>query len=105
VKAVRYSRYGGPEVLRLEEVEPPTPNDDEVLVRVRSTTVSRSDAGHRSAEYFVSRFYLGLFRLKEGSLGLEFAGEVASVGKNVTNFAPGERVFGIGSGTNASTCA
>ena len=101
MKAVRYSRYGGPEVLRLEQVERPVPAEGQVLIRVRASTASRSDCGRRSAEYFVSRLFLGLFRPKEGTIGLEFAGEIDSVGTSVTDFRPGDRVFGIGSGTNA----
>jgi NADPH:quinone reductase-like Zn-dependent oxidoreductase len=101
VRAVTYDRYGPQEVLRLEEVETPVPDDDEVLVRVHATTATRSDCGRRSAEYFVGRLFTGLLRPKEGAIGLEFAGDVQSTGKHVTEFARGDRVFGIGSGTNA----
>jgi len=103
VKAVTHDRYGPPEVLRLSDVEQPVPKDDEVLVRVYATTATRSDCGLRSAEYFVSRFFTGIFRPKAARrvLGTEFAGEVESVGVGVTEFEPGERVFGIHSGSNA----
>jgi NADPH:quinone reductase-like Zn-dependent oxidoreductase len=101
VKAVRFDRYGPPEVLRLADVERPVPEDDEVLVRVHATTTSRSDCGRRSAEYFITRFFNGFLRPKEGTIGLEFAGQVETAGSAVTEFSLGDRVFGIGSGTNA----
>lgn len=101
MRAVVFDRYGPPEVLRLEEVERPVPKDDEVLVGVHAATATRSDCGLRGAEYFVGRFFTGIFRPKRGRIGLELAGEVESVGDAVTEFAAGDRVFGIGSGTNA----
>ncbi|MDQ2967691.1 MAG: NAD(P)-dependent alcohol dehydrogenase [Actinomycetota bacterium] len=101
MRAVVFDRYGPPEVLRVDEVERPVPKEDEVLVKVHATTATRSDCGLRGAEYFVGRFFTGLFRPKRGTVGLEFAGEVEYVGEAVTEFDPGDRVFGIGSGTNA----
>jgi NADPH:quinone reductase-like Zn-dependent oxidoreductase len=102
VRAVVYERYGPPEVLRLEEVERPVPADDEVLVEIRATTVTRTDTGLRSAEYFVSRFVTGLLRPKRKILGSELAGEVAAVGAAVTEFGVGDYVFGVtGSGAHA----
>jgi NADPH:quinone reductase-like Zn-dependent oxidoreductase len=102
MRAVVYERYGPPEVLRLEEVERPVPRDDEVLVRVRATTVNRTDAGLRSAEVFISRFFTGLRRPKNRILGMEFAGEVEAVGAHVTEFKVGDAVFGgKGSGAHA----
>jgi len=102
MRAVVYEQYGPPDVLRIEEVQRPVPKEDEVLVRVRATTVTRTDAGLRSAEYFISRFVTGLLRPKQRILGLEFAGEVEAVGSAVTEFAPGDGVFGvIGSGAHA----
>jgi NADPH:quinone reductase-like Zn-dependent oxidoreductase len=101
VKAVVYDRYGPPEVLRLEEVERPVPSDDEVLVRVRATTATRTDAGLRSAEYFISRFVTGLRRPKQRILGLEFAGVVEAIGAAVTEFQVGDEVFGVRSGAYA----
>ena len=101
MRAVTYDRYGPPEVLQLEDVEQPVPKDDEVLVRVHAATATRTDCGRRSAEYFVSRFFTGLFRPREGTIGIEFAGEVEGIGAAVTELAVGDRVFGIDSGTNA----
>jgi NADPH:quinone reductase-like Zn-dependent oxidoreductase len=102
VKAVVYDRYGPPEVLRLEEVERPVPADDEVLVKVHATSVTRTDTGLRSAEYFISRFFTGIRRPKRTILGMELAGEVEAVGSSVTEFAVGDHVFGVkGSGAHA----
>jgi NADPH:quinone reductase-like Zn-dependent oxidoreductase len=101
VRAVVYDRYGPPEVLRLKDVERPVPKDDEVLVRVHATTVTRTDCGLRSAEYFVTRFFTGLLRPKRGVAGIELAGEVEAIGAAVTEYEVGDRVFGIRSGANA----
>jgi NADPH:quinone reductase-like Zn-dependent oxidoreductase len=106
MRAVVHDRYGGPEVLRLEEVDRPVPADDEVLVRVEATTVNRSDCGWRSAKPFFARFFTGLRRPKRRILGMEFAGVVEAVGAAVTEFAPGDEVFGVkGTGAHAElTC-
>ncbi len=94
MKAVIYTRYGPPEVLHLTEVGKPVPGDNEVLVKVHSTTVNRTDCGFRSAEYFISRFFSGLIRPKNHTLGNEFAGEIEAIGKAVTLFRTGDKVFG-----------
>jgi NADPH2:quinone reductase len=101
VKAVVYDRYGPPEVLRIEEVERPVPADDEVLVRVRATTVTQTDCHMRRARPYLWRLMLGLRRPKRRILGLELAGEVDAVGRTVTSFRPGDRVFGMRSGAHA----
>ena len=101
MRAVVYDRYGPPEILRLEDVELPVPNEDEVLVRIHATTVNRSDCGLRSAEYFITRFFTGLLRPKRKIVGSELAGEVAEVGAAVTEFEVGDRVFGMRAGANA----
>ncbi len=85
MRAVVHDRYGPPEVLRLEDVERPVPAEDELLVRVHATTVTRTDTGLRSAEYVISRFVTGIRRPKRRILGLEFAGEVEEVGAAVTS--------------------
>ena len=95
MRAVVHDRYGPPEVLRLEEVERPVPKDDEVLVKVHATTVNRSDCGWRSAKPFITRYFTGLRRPKRRILGSELAGEVEAVGKAVTEFEVGDRVFGV----------
>ena len=87
MKAVVQDTYGPPEVLRLEEVDTPVPKDDEVLVRVYATSVTRTDCGVRGADPFFSRVFTGLLRPKQRIAGMEFAGEVAAVGAAVTEFA------------------
>ena len=101
MRAVVLDRYGPPEVLRVEEVKRPVPKADEVLIRVRASTVNRSDTGLRSAEYSFTRIFTGLRRPRKTILGTELAGEIEAVGDAVTEFVVGDRVFGIGSGTNA----
>jgi NADPH:quinone reductase-like Zn-dependent oxidoreductase len=95
MKAVVCDRYGPPEVLRLEEVERPVPEEDELLVKIHATTVNRTDTGVRSAEFFVSRFFTGLLRPKRQIPGMEFAGEVEAVGAAVNEFEVGDHVFGV----------
>jgi NADPH:quinone reductase-like Zn-dependent oxidoreductase len=95
MRAVVHDRYGPPEVLRIEEVERPVPNDDEVLVRIHATTVSRSDCGWRGADPFFIRVFTGLLRPRRRILGSELAGEVEGVGSAVTKFAVGDQVFGL----------
>ena len=94
MKAAAYKEYGPPEVVRIEETERPVPKSDEVLVKVYATTVNRTDCGFRSAEYFISRFFSGLFRPKFGILGNEFAGIIDETGKDVRLFNVGDKVFG-----------
>jgi NADPH:quinone reductase-like Zn-dependent oxidoreductase len=101
VRAVVHDRYGPPEILRLEEVERPVPRDDEVLVNVHATTVTRSDCGLRSTEYWFTRAITGLRRPKRRIAGMELAGVVEAVGAAVTEFAVGDEVFGIKGGANA----
>jgi NADPH:quinone reductase-like Zn-dependent oxidoreductase len=94
MRAVVHDRYGPPEVLRVDEVERPTPGDDEVLVKIRATAVTRSDAHLRAGTPFVQRFMSGLRRPKRRILGHELSGEVVEVGSAVTEFEVGDRVFG-----------
>ena len=95
MKAVVYKSYGPPSVAQVQEVAKPNPHDNELLVRVYATTVNRTDAGFRSAEYFISRFWSGLFKPKFNVLGCEFSGIIEGIGKNVTAFNLGDRVFGF----------
>jgi NADPH:quinone reductase-like Zn-dependent oxidoreductase len=94
MKAVINTEYGPPEVVKLMEVDKPVPKENEVLVKIHATTVNRTDCGFRSAEYFISRFFSGLFRPKFKTLGNEFAGEIEATGKEVTSFNAGDKVFG-----------
>ena len=86
MKAVIYTQYGSPEVLQLEEVTKPIPKDNEVLIKIHAATVNRTDCGFRSAEYFIVRFFSGLFKPKNQILGTEFAGEIEAIGKDVKTF-------------------
>lgn len=95
MKAVVYKKYGPPEVAHLIEVDKPIPKENEVLVKVIASTVNRTDAGFRSAEYFISRFWSGLIRPKFPVLGCEFAGIIEATGKSVTQFKTGDKVFGF----------
>jgi NADPH:quinone reductase-like Zn-dependent oxidoreductase len=101
MKAVVAHRYGPAEVLHIEEVPRPVPAENEVLVKVRASTVTRSDCGFRAASPFISRFFTGLRRPKQPVVGMEFAGVVEEVGPGVTQFAVGDEVFGLRSGANA----
>ena len=95
MKAAVYTKYGPAEVAHLMEIDQPVPKDNEVLVRVVASTVNRTDAGFRSAEYFISRFWSGLLRPKHPVLGCEFAGIVEETGKNVSTFNIGDKIFGF----------
>jgi NADPH:quinone reductase-like Zn-dependent oxidoreductase len=95
MKAVVHDRYGPPEVQRLEEVERPVPNDDEVLVRIHATTVNRTDCGWRSATPFFTRFFTGWRAPRQRILGMELAGRVEAVGAAVGEFQVGDEVFGV----------
>jgi NADPH:quinone reductase-like Zn-dependent oxidoreductase len=95
MKAVVYDRYGPPEVLRVADVPQPVPQADEVLVRVRASTVSQTDCHMRRAQPYFWRFMLGLRRPKRRIIGQEFAGKVEAVGGAVTEFDVGDRVFGM----------
>jgi NADPH:quinone reductase-like Zn-dependent oxidoreductase len=94
VRAVVQDRYGPPSVLRIEEVPKPEPRADEVLIRVRASTVTQSDTHLRGANPFVWRFIVGLRKPRIRTLGVELAGEVEAVGAAVREFKVGDRVFG-----------
>jgi NADPH:quinone reductase-like Zn-dependent oxidoreductase len=94
MKACVHTRYGPPEVVQVKEIDIPIPKENEVLIKVMNSTVNRTDCGFRSAEYFISRFFSGLFKPKYQILGSEFAGIIEAVGEKVTLFSIGDRVFG-----------
>jgi NADPH:quinone reductase-like Zn-dependent oxidoreductase len=94
MKAAVHTSYGPPDVVRIAEVDKPAAKDDEVLVKVHATTVNRTDCGLRAAKPFIVRFFTGLRRPRVTVLGNEFAGEVEAVGRGVTSFEVGDRVFG-----------
>ena len=94
MKAIVYTKYGPPEVAKLTEVKKPVPKEKEVLMKVYASTVNRTDAGFRSAEYFISRFWSGILRPKYPVLGCEFAGVIEEIGAKVTAFKKGDKIFG-----------
>jgi NADPH:quinone reductase-like Zn-dependent oxidoreductase len=100
VKAIVYTKYGSPDVLHIMEVEKPTPKDDEILVRVRAAEATKGDCEMRSFNFQVKWFWLplrislGLIKPKRQILGGYFAGEVESVGKDVSKFKKGDQIFG-----------
>lgn len=94
MKAIINTAYGPPEIAQLMEVEKPVPRDNEVLIKIHAATVNRTDCGFRSAEYFISRFFSGLIKPKNHTLGNEFAGVVEEAGKAVTSFKVDDKVFG-----------
>jgi len=95
VKAEVYEKYGPPEVVTIKEVDKPSPKPDELLLKVHACTVNRTDAGFRSAIYFVSRFFSGLFHPKQQILGCDFAGVIEEVGSNVVDLQIGDKIFGF----------
>lgn len=95
MKAAVYEKYGPPEVVSIKEVDTPSPKPDEVLLKVHASTVNRTDAGFRSAIYFVSRFFSGLYRPKRQILGCDFAGVIEEVGNNVDDLKIGDKIFGF----------
>jgi NADPH:quinone reductase-like Zn-dependent oxidoreductase len=102
MRTVVHDRYGPPEVLRVEDVERPDPTEDEVLVGVHASTVTRGDTmGVRSVDYRFTRIFTGIRRPRRTIHGTEFAGRVEAVGAAVTEFGVGDEVFGIKGGANA----
>ena len=99
MKAAVHDRYGSPDVVRIAQVDVPTPRAGELLVKVHATTVNRTDCAFRAGEPFLTRLFTGLLRPKARVWGCEFAGEVEAVGSGVTSFAIGDRVFGYNDGT------
>src|SRR5215468_1813668 len=103
MKAIVYTDYGSPDVLHLQEVEKPTPKGDEVLIKVHASTVTTGDVNIRGFVFvpaglkFIARLMFGLTKPKITILGTEVAGEIETVGNHVTQFKPGDQVFGIGS--------
>src|SRR5579863_10692313 len=95
MKAVVFDRYGPPDVLRVDDIERPTPKPDEVLIQVRATTVNRTDCGIRAGDPFLSRLISGFPRPRWRILGTELAGTVAAAGAAVTQFAVGDEVYGV----------
>lgn len=94
MKAIVFCEYGSPDVLALEQVEKPVPADDQVCVRVRAASANPLDWHRMRGTPYVARAEMGLRKPKEIRLGIDFAGTVEAVGRNVTRFKPGDDVFG-----------
>lgn len=113
MKAIMYERYGSPDVLEMREVEKPTPKDNEILIKIHATTVTTGDWRARSLNVpagfgLLSRLFFGISKPRQPVLGTELAGEIESVGKDVTGFKAGDQIFaftGAGMGCHAEyTC-
>lgn len=94
MKAIVLTQYGSSNVLQLQEVEKPTPKDDEVLIKVHATSVNDWDWCLMRGTQFYIRLLCGLIKPKIGIPGVEIAGRVEGVGKNITKFKPGDAVYG-----------
>jgi NADPH:quinone reductase-like Zn-dependent oxidoreductase len=100
MKAILHTAYGPPDELQLIEVEKPVPKEDEVLIRIHATTVTSSDCNVRNLTFAPTwsvlpmRMQFGLRKPKINRLGIDLAGEIEAVGKDVTRFKPGDQVFG-----------
>jgi NADPH:quinone reductase-like Zn-dependent oxidoreductase len=94
MKAIVYEKYGPPDVLQLKEVEKPAPRDNEVLVKIHAASTNPLDWHYMRAAPFFMRFVSGLLKPKNKFLGADIAGQVEAAGTNVTQFQPGDEVFG-----------
>lgn len=93
MQAITYTKYGAPDVLELAHVPTPVPADNQVLIKIHATSVTQVDVAFRSGNPMIARLFTGLFAPKQPILGTELSGEITQVGKNVTRFEPGQRVF------------
>jgi NADPH:quinone reductase-like Zn-dependent oxidoreductase len=93
MKAIVYTQYGSPDKLHLMDVAKPVPKDDEVLIKIRATSLNALDWHLLRADPFIARFSFGLLKPKKTILGADMAGHVEAVGKNVTAFKPGDAVL------------
>jgi NADPH:quinone reductase-like Zn-dependent oxidoreductase len=95
MRAIVYRSYGSPDVLRLEEIDKPVPNDDQLLVKVHAASVNPLDWHYMEGTPYVGRlFEFGVLAPKVTRLGVDYAGTVEAVGRNITRFKPGDEVFG-----------
>ena len=110
LKAAFYTRYGPPEVIEIKDVEKPVPEDSEVLIEVRAASLNPLDGGLMKGKPYTFRLLSGLLKPKVTQLGVDVAGRVEAVGRNVTRFKLGDEVFGVairfpqGSGAKVWIC-
>ena len=97
MKAIVYTKYGGPEVLQLKEIEKPFPKDNEVLIKIAAVSINDWDSGLLQGD-FINRVLYGLLRPKKKILGSDIAGRIEAVGKAVKQFKIGDEVYGDLSG-------
>ena len=95
MKAIVWTKYGNPDVLKLREVEQPDPKGNEVRIRIHAAVITPSDCAFRKADPFMIRFMYGLTKPKTTTQGVEFAGEVEAVGREVSLFKKGDQVYGL----------
>ena len=100
MKAIRYCEYGSPDVVKLDEIEKPAPEDNQVLIKVRAASLNAFDA-YVIRDTWLGRLIFGLRKPRDARLGQDVAGQVEAVGKNETQFKPGDEVFGISRGALA----
>lgn len=99
MKAVLVTKYGGPEVLQVKEVPTPVPKENEVLIKIHAAAVNNTDPVFRKGKPFISRFFTGLSKPKYSIPGDVLAGEIVEIGKSVTMFKIGDRVYGYSTDT------
>jgi NADPH:quinone reductase-like Zn-dependent oxidoreductase len=106
MKAVVYTDYGPPDVLEIRDIKKPVPNDDQVLIKVRAASINPLDWHFMEGTPYIMRLGVGLRKPKDPRLGVDMSGQVEAVGKNVTQFKPGDEVFGGRNGAFAEyVCA
>jgi NADPH:quinone reductase-like Zn-dependent oxidoreductase len=105
MKAVVYTNCGSPDVLEIRDVKKPVPNDDQVLVKVRAASLNPLDWHYMEGTPYIMRAMgTGLRKPKSPRLGVDLAGQVEAVGKNVTEFKPGDEVFGTAAAPPCRVC-
>ena len=101
MNAIVQTKYGPPEVLQLQQVEKPVPQEDQVLIKIHATTVTAVDCTFRQGSPLIGRFFAGLTKPKNPIPGTEFSGEIEAVGVDVTRFKEGDQVYGTSTGNGA----